>query len=84
MILRKGKVMKVLQQAQGGLLKQVGLLIFVIAGGCSQDLVLTVPEPRPGPQAEPAFSTVRPKPGNIIEFKADSVDARTFFKDFKI
>ncbi len=76
--------MKVLQQAQGGLLKQVGLLIFVIAGGCSQNLVSTAPEPMPGPQAEPAFSTVRPKPGDIIEFKADPVDARTHFKDFKV
>jgi len=60
------------------------LAASVIAGGCAQKPVSTAPAPVPGPQAEATANTVRPKPGDIAEFKADPTPARTHFKDFKI
>ena len=60
------------------------LATSVLAGGCTQNLVWTAPAPAPGQQAQTAFSTVRPKACDIIEFKADLIPARGHFKDFKV
>ena len=60
------------------------LAASALAGGCTQNLVSTAPAPVPSPQAETTVSTVRPKPGDIAEFKADPFHARTHFKDFKV
>jgi len=76
--------MKTLRQAQDGLIRYIGLLVFVLAGGCTQNHVWTAPAPVPSPQAEPTFSTIRPKTSDIIEFKADLIPARARFKDFKV
>lgn len=60
------------------------LAASVVAGGCKQEPVSTVPAPVPGSHAEATASTVRPKPGDIAEFKTDPPPARAHFKDFKV
>ncbi len=60
------------------------LAISVLAGGCTQNHISTAPTPALSPQAQNAFSTVRPKADDIIEFKADLIPARGYFKDFKV
>lgn len=52
-------------------LRQIGLLVFVVAGGCM-----------PVSTVEPALSAMRPKAGDIVEFTADPVSART--NDFEV
>lgn len=52
-------------------LRQIGLLIFVLIGGCT-----------PVSTVEPALSAMRPKAGDIVEFTADPVPART--NDFEV
>jgi len=56
----------------------------MVVGGCAQNPVSTAPAPVPSPQAEAAVSIVRPEPGDIAEFKADPLPARTHFNDFKV
>ncbi len=60
------------------------LVISVLAGGCSQDLVSTAPAPVPEQQAQTVFSAVRPKADDIIEFTTDPVPERGHFRDFKV
>ena len=50
---------------------QIGLLVFVVAGGCM-----------PASTVEPALRAVRPKAGDIVEFTAAPVSART--NDFEV
>lgn len=76
--------MKTLRQAQDRLIRYVGLLVLVLAGGCTQNRVWTAPASVPGQQAQATFSTERPKADDIIEFKADLIAARGHFKDFKV
>jgi hypothetical protein len=52
-------------------LRQIGLLVLVLIGGCT-----------PVSTVEPALSARRPKAGDIVEFTADPVSART--NDFEV
>ena len=60
------------------------LAVSVMAGGCAQKPVSPAPSPMTSPQSETTVSTVRPKPGDIAEFKADPPPFRIHFKDFKV
>jgi hypothetical protein len=60
------------------------LAVSVLAVGCGENRVSTSPASVSSGQAEAAVSSVCPKAGDIAEFKADPVSARTHFKDFKV
>ena len=67
-------------------MKQIVIILAanLVAGGCAQKSISTAPAPMSSLQTEAAISTLRPKPGDIAEFKADPLSTRAHFKDFKV